>query len=145
MKKAFLVSVLLVLGLTGFAQNKKMLKDSLYFPDEEGEKIYKDSEIDKPAEYIAGETELFKYISNHVNYPVPSKKNHISGKVYACFVIEKNGNISNVAIIQSPDNLLADEVIRLVVSFPKNSWKAAVKNGEPVRSQFILPISFALH
>ena len=65
------------------------------------------------------------------------------GRVVASFIVEKDGKISDITILTSPDNRLSDEVIRVLRSSPK--WKPGTRNGEAVRVKFTLPVEFSLY
>ncbi|WLD24467.1 energy transducer TonB [Flavobacterium dauae] len=63
----------------------------------------------------------------------------VSGiKMIATFVVEKDGNLTNIKIIESNEPSLNSEIIRVIKSMPK--WNPATENGVPVRSDFTLPI-----
>lgn len=54
------------------------------------------------------------------------------------FVVEKDGEISNIKVVNNTDKGFADEAIRVLESMP--NWVPAKNNGEVVRSDFNLPI-----
>lgn len=60
--------------------------------------------------------------------------------VIAKFVVDKNGNISDVEIIQNGREDLDDEVKRVINKMPK--WKPGLQNGNPVAVYYKMPVSF---
>lgn len=61
-------------------------------------------------------------------------------KVKVTFVVECDGSLSNVKIIKGYDEASNNEAIRLVKTMPK--WVPAEKDGDIVRSNFVLDITF---
>ena len=64
------------------------------------------------------------------------------GIVVAGFVVEKNGEIKDIEIIQSVHPILDNEVIRVILKMDR--WIPGYKNGEPVRVQYYIPYTFRL-
>lgn len=56
------------------------------------------------------------------------------------FVVDKNGNILDVEIIQNGREDLDQELIRVINKMPK--WKPGLQNGLPVSVYFKMPITF---
>ncbi|MBR4645375.1 MAG: TonB family protein [Bacteroidaceae bacterium] len=94
------------------------------------------------AQFPGGDEACYKWLADHVKYPEEAKKNGIQGRVHVHFVVEKNGEITDVKVLRSPNPLLAEEAERVVKSMPL--WKPAKNKGEIVRSSFNLPLSFRL-
>lgn len=60
------------------------------------------------------------------------------------FCIEKEGSVSNILVLQSPDKLLADEALRVIASSPAGAWTPGEQRGEKVRVKYTLPVDFYL-
>ncbi len=60
--------------------------------------------------------------------------------VIARFVVDKNGQISDVEIEQSGREDLDDEVRRVIKRMP--AWKPGLQNGFPVAAYFKMPVTF---
>ena len=110
-------------------------------PSSESNPVY--VEVDKMPVFPDGDQALLNFIGANTKYPEEAKKNNITGKVIVRFVVEKNGTVSNVEILQKVDPLLDAEAIRVVSSLPVFE-SPAIKAGEPVRVFYMLPITFAL-
>mgnify|MGYP000666928589 CR=1 FL=1 len=68
---------------------------------------------------------------------------YLSG-VIVSFIVEKDGSVSNILVLQSPDKLLADEARRVIASSPAGAWTPGEQRGEKVRVKYTLPVDFYL-
>lgn len=100
------------------------------------------NELDSMPEFPGGISELYKYLSKHIKYPIKAKMNGEQGKVYVNFVVEPDGSISNCRIIWGPSVSLNNEALRVIRNMPE--WKPGIEKGEYVRVSFNLPIKFTL-
>ncbi|HTE25001.1 energy transducer TonB [Flavitalea sp.] len=82
---------------------------------------------------------LIKNLSN--NYPQDAAERGIQGKVVVLFIVDKDGNVSNVHAIEGPKELhdLATKVIK-----KSGKWQPAQQNGKIVNSYKRQPIVFTL-
>lgn len=83
-----------------------------------------------------------KWIRDNLKYPVIAQENGIFGKVYVEFIIEEDGSITDVEVVQSVDPSLDEEAIRLVKAMPK--WTPGKVAGKPVQVLYKMPINFTL-
>jgi len=60
-------------------------------------------------------------------------------KMRATFIVEKDGSLTNIKIVESNEPSLNKEAIRVIESL--SNWNPATENGKPVRSNFTLPIT----
>lgn len=74
-------------------------------------------------------------------YPAPAKSEGVMGKVVAEVIVSKNDELQEVRIVEGLGHCLDREVVRVLTSV---SYKAATKDGKPVRSKITVPISFRL-
>lgn len=94
------------------------------------------------AEYKGGQEAMIKFLSENIRYPEEARKAKTAGTVYVAFTIDKNGKVTNATIKKSVSELLDAEALRVVQLMP--GWIPAKQNGQPVESEMILPIKFAL-
>jgi len=94
------------------------------------------------AEFPGGAQMLQYYISASVVYPEESIDMEEQGKVYMSFVIETDGQITNIEVEKGVSRDLDREATRCVREMP--SWLPGVCNGNPVRMGASLPIVFTL-
>ena len=90
-----------------------------------------------------GDTALMEWIASNIQYPATCKEQGIKGRVYVQFIVEKDGSLSNIKIIRSPNNTLSKEAERVLKKMPK--WQPGRQRGKAVRVKFTLPITFRLN
>ena len=98
--------------------------------------------VEQKATFPGGDAALYKWLSTQINYPADAAEAGITGRVIVSFVIEKDGSISNARVVRSIHPSLDAEAIRIVKTMPK--WIPGKNNGQPVRVEYTLPISFKL-
>lgn len=108
------------------------------------DRVYDQNEVDKRATYNRGDERNFlnKWVYHYLRYPAEAIVNGIQGRVIVEFVVEKNGELSNITINKSAGTLLDQEALRVINASPK--WKAASVGGKPVRSKISIPVEFRL-
>lgn len=82
------------------------------------------------------------WIALHMQYPPIAAENNIQGQVVVGFVIEENGTITNVHVLNGVDPLLDKEAVRVIKSMPK--WNPGTQDGKPVRVKYSVPVNFGL-
>ncbi len=80
------------------------------------------------------------WVQSNVKYPQIALENGIQGNVVVKFVVEKDGTLSNIQVLQSPDTTLTDAAIAVLKKSPK--WKPGKQRNKPVRVTYTLPVSF---
>lgn len=100
--------------------------------------------VEEMPEFPGGPMEMMKYIQKNIQYPQMAKEAGLSGKCFLKFVVNGNGNISDVQVLKGvPGCQECDkEAIRVVKSMP--NWKPGKQNGRSVPVFFNLPINFQL-
>lgn len=107
-------------------------------PSQTKEEVFLTTEI-MPM-FPGGDSELLSWIRQNLRPQVDDNGNRITGRVICQFIIEKDGSVSNIQVLKSPDSVLADEAVRVLKSSPK--WEPGKHNGQAVRVAFTLPINF---
>ena len=100
------------------------------------------TETDVKPEYPGGDGLMWKYIYKNVKYPDEAADNRISGKVVVSFVVERDGRLPNLEVIESVHPLLDEEALRVIGRMTR--WVPGRKNGEVCRSQYTIPFHFRL-
>ena len=106
----------------------------------ETEKVYTWVQV-KPS-FPGGEEARLKWLRENLEYPQQAVADEIQGLVQVGFVVEKDGSITNVKVVQSAHSTLDREAVRLVKAMPK--WIPGKQNGNTVRAYFTQPIRFVL-
>jgi protein TonB len=93
--------------------------------------------IQKESEYPGGIPAWQRYLTRNLRIPQVAIDNGISGTVVVQFVVDKDGNVSNVVALSGPEEL-RDEAVRVIKKSGK--WTPALQNGSHVASYKKQPI-----
>ncbi|MCF8303385.1 MAG: energy transducer TonB [Bacteroidales bacterium] len=99
--------------------------------------------VEQQPSFPGGERARMKYLQENIEYPQMARESGIQGTVYVTFVVEKNGDVTNVEVLRGIGGGCDKEAIRVVKNMPK--WNPGKQRGKPVRVQFNMPIRFTLH
>ena len=83
-----------------------------------------------------------KWVTDRFRYPTIAQENGIQGRVVLMFVIEKDGSLTNIEVLMTPDKVLSDEAVRVISQSPK--WSPGMQRNMPVRIKYTLPIEFRI-
>ncbi len=109
--------------------------------DEDYDKTFTKVEIE--SEYPGGASAWLRYLNKNFRYPDDAVNNEIQGTVVVQFIVDKEGNVSDVQAISGPENGgLREEAMRVIKKSGK--WTPAVQNGRQVKSYKKQPIVFKL-
>ena len=98
--------------------------------------------VEEMPEFPGGMNELLKYLAKSIKYPVIAQENGISGRVVLSFVIEKDGTLTNIEVLQAPDRSLSEEAVRVLETSPK--WEPGMQSNKAVRVKYTLPVDFQI-
>ena len=98
--------------------------------------------VEENPKFPGGEEACMKWLSDNIKYPPICVEQGIQGRVYAQFVVNKDGSIVDIKIVRSPDPYLSKEAERVLKMMPK--WSPGKQRGKPVRVKFSLPVMFRL-
>lgn len=103
------------------------------------DEVYMKAET-KPRFQNGDENNFRNWVMAHINYPDETLKSGKTGRVIVKFIVEKDGSIGDVSLLETFDKAAGEETIRVVESSPK--WSAGMVKGKAVRVQYIMPINF---
>jgi len=83
------------------------------------------------SEYPGGPPAWQRYLNKNFRYPQEAMDNGIQGKVMVQFIVDREGNVSNVEAVSGP-NELKEEAVRVIKKSGK--WNPAIQNGRQVKS-----------
>jgi len=130
-----LIFILLFININGsFAQKSGHIDQDTVF-------LYIDVDL-LPKLTVNDYGTIDNYIHSNLRFPIIFNESAISGVVYASFVVTKDGNIERIRILNSFEEHLDNEVIRVLQSMPK--WIPGIKNDKAVHTRLILPFVFLL-
>ena len=93
--------------------------------------------------FQGGDLNAFRnWVQSKVRYPAIAQETGISGRVVLTFVIEKDGRLTNIQVLQTPDRSLSEEAVRVLQQSPK--WSPGKQRNQPVRVKYTLPVDFRI-
>ncbi len=108
----------------------------------EQDKLYTMNTVSIAPQFPGGALALAEYLKKNLKYPAEAEANNIEGKVYVGFIVEKDGSLSNLEIINGIDSGCNEEAMRVLRTSP--TWLPGTFNGNPVRTAYTLAITFQL-
>ena len=100
------------------------------------------SVVEQEASFPGGQEAMYKFIANNLIYPRKAREEGTQGRVLVEFVVEKDGTLSNIKIIQTASPELDAEALRVISIMP--TWEPGTIKGQPVRSRFRMPFNFQI-
>ncbi len=94
-------------------------------------------------EFMGGMNGLGQLLAQNIRYPSEAQKSRVEGRVFVSFVINTDGNVSDVNVLKGIGFGCDEEAVR-VVKLTNGRWKPGIQRGRPVRVKYNLPINFAL-
>jgi protein TonB len=92
--------------------------------------------------YPGGDAARMRFLQENIKYPQMARESGIQGTVYATFVVEIDGSVTDVRILRGIGGGCDEEAIRVIEAMP--NWNPGMQRGKPVRVQFTMPIRFTL-
>lgn len=89
---------------------------------------------------FGGMSEFMKYIGQNYTITQEMIKQGIKGKVIVKFIVEKDGSLTNIAVVQDLGANTGQQAIDLLKKYPYK-WTAGVQNNRKVRVAYTLPIA----
>lgn len=99
--------------------------------------------VEQPPRFPNGEAALLQYISSHLKYPQSAMEQEIQGVVTLRFVVQSDGSVGEVHIVQGIDAACDAEAVRVIKSLPR--FIPGRQYGRPVPVWFTLPIRFQIN
>lgn len=98
--------------------------------------------VEQIASFPGGEKKMHEFIKKNLNHPPAAYKEGRAGVSYIYFVVERDGNITNVKVLRGASGGadLDEEAMRLIKSMPK--WNPGKQNGHTVRTANNFPVRF---
>ena len=80
------------------------------------------------------------WVTNHLNFPDAARNAQAEGRVLVKFVVDVDGKVTDVEVIEGVHPALDAEAVRVVSKSPR--WKPGTKNDRPVRVSYTFPVIF---
>ena len=98
--------------------------------------------VEQMPEYPGGEDAMYQFLKDNIVYPESAKMDSIQGRVFVYFIVEPDGNISNVKVLRGIGGGCDEEALRVVKAMPK--WHSGMQDGKAVAVSYVLPVVFKL-
>lgn len=98
--------------------------------------------VEEQPSFPGGVNMFRKYLKENTHYPAAALENGIQGRVFVSFVVNKEGDITDVKVARPANPSLEKEAIRVVSSMPK--WTPGKQRGKAVDVSYTVPINFII-
>ena len=125
--------------------NEEDILDNIVFEPIEQEEAPDPNRIviaEEPASFPGGKEAWAKFLQKNLKYPKLAKRSGIEGKVLISFIVDQNGNTSDIEVLRGIGGGCDDEAIRVIKMAP--NWNPGLQRGNPVRTRMSLYIHFVL-
>ena len=156
--------------INGKVVKKILLQGQEVYDDDDDDPVFEVTE--EPAQYPGGQAALMQYVAQNIRYPKIATENGVQGRVLVQFVIEKDGSLSNFAVVKKSGDIITKnaqsgitvnaqgsateenkvpqeafdalnaEALRVLRGMP--NWTPAKQRGQVVRMKYTLPVTFRL-
>ncbi|GHT17365.1 hypothetical protein FACS189429_1260 [Bacteroidia bacterium] len=118
-----------------FNENYEPDVNAVFLPS----KLKNKSKGEKPNDY----KELLKFIGDNLVYPEEAQKTGIIGHIFAIFVVETDGTVSDIEVFADGYKPFEKEA-RRVIQLTSGKWSSGIEHNRKGRHYFTLPITFKL-
>jgi len=131
----------IIIFLYAGAQNQTS-KDSVLIVREGDTAVFR--KVEEEASFPGGQTEWRKFLERNLRGDVATEHGAPAGSytVVAQFIVDKEGNISEIKPLTNLGYGMEEEVVRIIKKSPK--WSPAILNGKPVKAYRKQPITFVI-
>ncbi len=99
--------------------------------------------VEQMPQFPGGEREMLLYLRDNIRYPAIASENGIEGLVVVQFVVNEDGNISDLKVMKGVPGGCSEEAVRVIKKMPL--WSPDKQNGRAVKVQFTVPVRFSLN
>lgn len=97
-----------------------------------------------PPQFPGGDVALYEFLYSNINYSQNAIHNNYQGVIYATFVVDEKGEVSQIKIVRGIKGAeeLDHSVIQAIRKMPK--WTPGKNGGKPVAVRQSIPVKFIL-
>ncbi len=135
------VLILILISLTQTIFSQKITRITDLQKDKNGKVILQDEnaiyipiDIEIKPEFPGGRVKFNHFLDD--NYKKSNKRPTIQGKLFATFIIERDGSLSNINVLRDIGHGTGDELIRVLKLSPR--WKPGKLSNKEVRTLYSL-------
>jgi len=93
--------------------------------------------------FRGGDINKFRdWVQKRINYPQLAIERKLQGIVFLTFIVEADGAVSSVAILQGVDPIIDVEAVKAIESSPR--WSPGLQRGQPVRVRYSIKLNFLI-
>ncbi len=108
-------------------------------PEDDSTQTFTFSEVlPKP---VGGYEQFYLQLSKTLKYPREAIRHGVDGKVFVEFIVNRQGQLSNLKVIKGIGSGCDEEAMRVLVL---THWDAGRQRGKPVNVRMIIPITFKI-
>ena len=145
MKQALLLTLLLLLALAPTQAQQPLSHSQVIQPTAAGADtaiLAKQLVPDTMPKFPGGDQALFMFLGKTIRYPAAAHRAGKQGIVLLSFMVQADGAIKDIKVVNSQGKALDKESIRVVKLMPP--WTPALLNGVPVATSFVLPVRYVI-
>lgn len=138
------VLILILISLTQNIFSQKITRINDVQKDKNGKVILQDEnaiyipiDIEVEPEFPGGRVKFNHFLDD--NYKKSNKRPTIQGKLFATFIIERDGSLSNINVLRDIGHGTGEELIRVLKLSPR--WKPGKLNDKAVRTMYSIVFS----
>jgi len=98
--------------------------------------------VEQMPQFPGGENEMMKFIREHLHYPVIAQELGVTGTVIINFVVNREGDITNMVVTRSIGSGCDEEAKRVLDIMPR--WNPGKQGGQTVSVRYTLPFKFII-
>ena len=100
------------------------------------------TDVQQPPYFPGGESALYSYISQNFTWPSRDIEEGNEGRVFVQFVVDQNGEVTDVKVARGINERLNQEAIRVIKGMPR--WSPGKNGGVPVKVRYMIPVVLKL-
>ncbi|MFY0687245.1 MAG: energy transducer TonB [Cyclobacteriaceae bacterium] len=91
---------------------------------------------------VGGYSAFYGFMGKNMKYPSQARRMGAEGKVFVQFVVNENGELSEIKVIKGMGLGCDEEAMRVLAKAP--NWVPGRQRGRPVKVRMVIPIAFKL-
>jgi periplasmic protein TonB len=108
-------------------------------PEDDSTQTFTFSEV--PPKPIGDYEQFYLQLSKTLQYPRQAIRHGVDGKVFVEFIVNRQGQLSNLKVIKGIGSGCDEEAMRVLAL---THWAAGRQRGRPVNVRMIIPITFKI-
>lgn len=97
--------------------------------------------VEEMPEFPGGDQAMRRFLKENAIYPSSMLGKEVEGKVTVTFVVDSEGNTTNIRVVNGLDEILDKAAVYAVSNFP--TWKPGRQRGRPVDVSYTVSVNFS--